>query len=248
MKSITYLWFFLLPFTLHSTKDNIMTSTIIKEPNSTTTDTMVLQYLVREPKVKSEKKKAIILLHGVGSNEQDLFSLAKQLPDDFLVISPRGQFTLGAGSYAWYQVDFSTGKPVFNAQQELSSRDVIKRFIWQVKHKYNLDEVYLGGFSQGAIMSYSIGLTNPTEVKGIISLSGRLLEEVRPEITKSNEVQQLKVFIAHGIQDNTLQVQYARDAKSYLENLQVQLSYHEYTIGHQISDAVLKDLNAWLVN
>lgn len=56
-----------------------MTNTIIKEITSTTTDSMVLQYFVREPKVKSEKKKAIILLHGVGSNEQDLFSLAKQI-------------------------------------------------------------------------------------------------------------------------------------------------------------------------
>jgi phospholipase/carboxylesterase len=52
-----------------------MTNTIIKETNNSTSDSMALQYLVKEPKVKSEKKKAIILLHGVGSNEQDLFSL-----------------------------------------------------------------------------------------------------------------------------------------------------------------------------
>jgi len=142
-----------------------MTTTIIKETTSATSDTMVLQYLVREPKVKSEKKKAIILLHGVGSNEQDLFSLANQLPDDFLVISPRGQFTIGTGRYAWYQVDFSTGKPVFNQQQELSSREVIKKFVAQVKQKYEVDEIYLGGFSQGAIMSYSIGLTSPKKSK-----------------------------------------------------------------------------------
>lgn len=225
-----------------------MTNTIIKEITSTTTDSMVLQYLVREPKVKSEKKKAIILLHGVGSNEQDLFSLANQLPDDFFIISPRGQFTLGAGRYAWYQVDFSTGKPVFNAQQEISSREVIRKFVAQVKHKYNLDEVYLGGFSQGAIMSYSIGFTNPTEVKGIISLSGRLLDEVRPLIIKSNNLQQLKVFVAHGVQDNTLQIQYARDAKSFIEDLKIPLSYHEYQIGHQINGDVLNDLKSWLDN
>jgi phospholipase/carboxylesterase len=248
MSSITYLLFLLLPFTLHSTKDNKMTNTIIKELNSTNTDTMILQYLAQEPKVKSEKKKAIILLHGVGSNEQDLFSLANQLPEDFFVISPRGQFTLGAGRYAWYQVDFSTGKPVFNAQQELSSREAIRKFIAQVKQKYNLDEVYLGGFSQGAIMSYSIGLTNPAEVKGIISLSGRLLDEVRPLINKGNEVQQLRVFVAHGIQDNTLQIQYARDAKLFIESLKVPLSYHEYQMGHQINGDVLNDLKSWLSN
>lgn len=223
-----------------------MTNTIIKELNSTITDTMILQYLVQQPKVKSEKKKSIILLHGVGSNERDLFSLANQFPEDFLIITPRGQFTLGLGRYAWFNVDFSTGKPVFNKEQELSSREVIKKFITQVKRKYELDEIYLGGFSQGGIMSYSIGLTNPKEVQGIICLSGRLLQEVRPLISKSNEVQQLRIFVAHGIQDNTLQIEYSRDAKSYLENLQVNLSYHEYDIGHQINARVLQDLNMWL--
>ena len=97
-------------------------------------------------------------------------------------------------------------------------------------------------------MSFSIGLTIPTEVKGIILLSGRLLEEVKPIITKCNNLQQLKVFVAHGVLDNTLPINYAREAKLYLENLQVQLSYHEYDIGHQINDEVLNDLNVWLAN
>ena len=223
-----------------------MTNTIIEETNSATSDSMVLQYLVREPKIKSTKKRALILLHGVGSNEADLFSLADQLPGDFYVIAPRGQFILGAGSYAWYNVDFSTGKPVFDKTQEMSSREVIRKFIAQVKQKYQVDEVYLGGFSQGAIMSFSVGLTNPAAIKGIISLSGRLLSEIRPVIIKNDDVQQLKVFVAHGVQDNTLTVQYAREAKLYLEDLGVQLSYHEYEMGHQVNGAVIKDMNNWL--
>lgn len=223
-----------------------MANTIIKETNSTTADSTVLYYLVREPKVNSAKKKAIILLHGVGSNEQDLFSLASQLPDDFLVISPRGPFTLGAGRYAWYNVDFSTGKPIFDAAQELSSREIIGKFVAQVKQKYQVNEIYLGGFSQGAIMSYSIGLLDPKEVQGIISLSGRLLVEVRPLITKNGDLQKLKVFVAHGKQDNTLPIHYAREAKTYLEKLEVQLTYKEYELGHQINSTVIQDMNAWL--
>ena len=220
--------------------------TIINETAPDTTKDLALQYLVREPKVKSTKQKAIILLHGVGSNEQDLFSLANVLPDEFLIISARGQFTLGAGRYAWYNVDFSTGKPVFNKEQEASSREVIRTFISQVKQKYNLDEVYLGGFSQGAIMSYTIGLMHPKEVRGIIALSGRVLEEIKPLIEKDNYLQQLKVFVAHGLQDNTLSIQYAREAKDYLQSLGVQLTYNEYHIGHQLNNEVLQDLNTWL--
>jgi phospholipase/carboxylesterase len=223
-----------------------MTNTIIKETGNATSDSMVLQYLIRKPQIKPEKKKAIILLHGVGSNEQDLFSLSNQLPQDYYIISPRGPFTLGAGRYAWYNVDFTTGMPVYNATQEAFSREVIRTFIKQMKDKYSLDELYLGGFSQGAIMSYSIALAHSNEVQGVIALSGRILEEIKPLVEKEHYLQRLKVFVAHGLQDNTLPIHYARQAKDYLESLSVQLTYKEYPIGHQISNEVLQDLNSWL--
>ncbi|TCJ12702.1 esterase [Flaviaesturariibacter flavus] len=224
-----------------------MTDATIKQATEIS-DSAALQYLVREPQVKSPKNKAIILLHGVGSNEQDLFSLASQLPNDFYIIAPRGQYTLGAGRYAWYNVDFSTGKPVYNTDQELSSRKAIGSFIRQVKEKYDLDEIYLGGFSQGAIMSYSIGLLYPNEVKGVIAFSGRLLEELKPLVKKGGYLQELKVFVAHGMQDNTLPIHYAREAKHYIESLGIKVSYHEYTLGHQISSEVVRDLNSWLID
>lgn len=214
--------------------------------NNTTTDSTVLQYLVQAPKVQAEKKKAIILLHGVGSNEKDLFGIANLLPDDLYVISPRGQFALGGDRYAWYQVDFSTGKPIYNAAQEASSRKLLSTFIDQMKEKYQLQEVVVGGFSQGAIMSYSIGLTNPTAVKGILALSGRILEEVKPLVTKSDGLKQLKVFVAHGVHDNVLPVDRAREAKKYLSALGVHLTYHEYELAHSINENVINDINDWL--
>lgn len=237
----------LLSIIIHTTKENKMTETTIKH-TSIISDSSVLQYLVREAQVKSATNRAIILLHGVGGNEQDLFSLASQLPNDFYIIAPRGQFTLGAGRYAWYNVDFSTGKPVYNAAQELSSRKVIVSFIERVKQKYNLDEVYVGGFSQGAIMSFSIGLLYPKEVKGVIAFSGRLLEEIKPLVKEDAYLKELKVFVAHGEQDNTLPIYYAKQAKDYLENLGISLFYHEYPLGHQISSEEVKDLNDWIKN
>ncbi len=211
-----------------------------------TSNNLILKHLVREPKVETSKNRAIILLHGVGSNEQDLFNLAGHLPAEFFVIAARAPFALGPERFAWYQVDFSTGKPVFNEAQELSSRETIRKFIAEVKQKYSLDEVYLGGFSQGAIMSYSIGLRHPKEVNGIIALSGRVLEDLQSTVTKNDELYRLKVFIAHGMQDATLPVHYAKQAKTFLQHLDVPLTYQEYNMGHQISGEVLKDLNAWL--
>lgn len=203
-----------------------------------------MEYLVHEPTIHTDKKKALILMHGVGSNEKDLFSLVDYLPKDYYIICPQGQYALGHSRYAWYNVDFSTGKPVYDVLQEQSSRELIRQFVVDMKATYQLDEVYLGGFSQGAIMSYTIGLSDPALVKGIILLSGRLLEEVKPTLVK--QAPDLQVFISHGTQDGTLGIHYAREAKTYLEGLQVKLSYHEYNMGHQINQQVLQDLNQWL--
>jgi phospholipase/carboxylesterase len=214
--------------------------------NLISTDSLALKYLIREPQIKSEKKKAIILLHGVGSNEEDLLSLSDQLPKDYYIICPRGTITISAGSYAWYNVDFYNGKPIYNKDEEVQSREAILTFMKQVKAKYDLDEIFLGGFSQGAIMSCSIGLLHPDKVAGVICMSGRILQEIRSAVKNNNELHKLNIFLAHGTQDGTLSIAYAREAKTYLQQLQTVLSYHEFEMGHQITVEELKELNLWL--
>jgi phospholipase/carboxylesterase len=125
-----------------------------------------LSFLLKQPLVKPQRSRAIVLLHGVGSNENDLFNLASQLPADLLIISPRGPFQIGNNRYAWYQVSFSNNGPAVDHIQEEYSRRTLIQFIKQVKATYSPDEIFIGGFSQGAIMSYSIGLTNPSLVQG----------------------------------------------------------------------------------
>lgn len=208
----------------------------------------VLHYLVREPKIKSAHPPVLILLHGVGSNEEDLFSFANQLPDKYLIISARAPISLGNNNFAWYQVDFSSGKPVFSFKQEEESRATLIKFISQIKEKYsaNGNEIYLCGFSQGAIMSYSIGLTRPDLVKGIAIMSGRLLEEIKPFIAGKDKLQSLKVFISHGTNDNVLQVNYARQSNTYFKSLGINPIYKEYHEGHGINSEMMRDLINWL--
>ncbi|HTJ51942.1 MAG TPA: PHB depolymerase family esterase [Cyclobacteriaceae bacterium] len=207
-----------------------------------------LTYLVREPKIRAAKPPLLILLHGVGSNEKDLFSFADQLPDQFLVISVRAPITLDSNRFAWYQVDFSTGKPVFNKGQEERSRQLILDFIDQLNEHHSFDpaKVYLAGFSQGAIMSYSVALTHPEKVRGIAIMSGRLLEEIKPIIVSPIKLQQLSIFISHGTQDGMLTVQYARESLKFLESLNLNPTYKEYFAGHGINADMRFDLIAWL--
>jgi len=218
--------------------------------NTMAADNIKLTYLVREPKIKTEKPPVIILLHGVGSNERDLFSLADDLPPDFLVVSARGPITLGPSRYAWYEVDFSTGRPSINAAQEATSRQMILNFIDELQQRYSFDRsrVYLGGFSQGAIMSYSIGLTHPEKVKGLVIMSGRMLDEIKPLVAPREQLQKLYVFISHGTKDGVLKVEYARDARDYLKQAGIKPFYKEYAIAHTINGDVLKDLISWLLD
>lgn len=208
----------------------------------------ILHYLYRLPKVKTLHPPVLILLHGVGSNENDLFSFAQIAPDNFLVISARAPYTLSAGSYAWYSVDFSAGKPVIDAAQAEKSRTELLRFLDQLKELHDFDpgKVFLCGFSQGAIMSYSVGLTQPDKIKGIAVLSGRLLDEVKPKISKTEQLKKLQVFIAHGEQDNVLGAHYAAEANLYLKQLGIIATTKLYNHGHTIDHGEIVDLMQWL--
>lgn len=209
-----------------------------------------LYYIFKEPKIKSAKPPVIILMHGVGSNEKDLFSFANQLPDSFLVISFRAPIELGKDSYAWYHLSFENGKPISNPIEAEASRSMIIDFINNLKnkHAYNEKRVYLCGFSQGSIMAYSVGLTIPEKIKGIAVMSGRLLEEVKPLVASKEKLKNLKVFISHGTNDNVINVSEARQAQTYLKQLSLNPTYKEYPEAHNISNAMFNDMLMWLKN
>lgn len=207
-----------------------------------------LHYVVRPPKINSEKPPLVFLLHGVGSNEQNMFSFADALPDEFKVISVRGPLTLGTGSYAWFQVQFGSNGPVIDEQQAEKARKEIIKFIDDLKsfEEFDSSRVYLMGFSQGGIMSYSVALTEPEKIKGIAVMSGRLLPEIKPLIVSNDRLKKLKVFVSHGKQDPVLHYGYAEEAVAYLKSKSVNPDFHNYDEVHTINKQMLDDVVSWL--
>ena len=208
----------------------------------------LLHYLVREPKISSNKPPVIFLLHGIGSNEEDLFTFAEFLPDKFLVVSLRAPFPYGTNQYAWYQMVFTDGKTIIDKKQASKSRNILLQFIsqFQLEHMYDESQVYLGGFSQGAIMAYSLGLTRPDLIKGIAVMSGRMLEEITSFIASDEKLKSLQVFISHGTNDTVLSVQYAREGLEYMKTRGLNPAYKEYDEGHTINREMQADLISWL--
>jgi len=209
---------------------------------------LMLIYKIYQPERSEKKPGLILLLHGIGSNEEDLFRLTSEFPAEFAVVSARAPYTISPGRYTWFELGFNNGERVINPEQAEKSRLVINTFISQLIDKYDLDakKVFLGGFSQGGIMSYSVGLTFPKKLAGIFILSSRLLPEVKPLIRPKEELQSLPIFIAHGKQDPVLPLTYAHDALNYLRPLTDNITYNEYDMVHTVGDKELDDLVNWI--
>jgi len=186
----------------------------------------------------------ILALHGRGSNERDLIGLAPYLPQDLFWISPRGTFTLGADSYEWFQIT-EIGKP--DPERLAQALKTLDRFIDEVTANYPIakNKLYLLGFSQGSIVSMSYALTWPDKVAGIIAQSGYIPHESGLEIDEAN-VKGKPFILTHGIQDPLLPVAWARRSRDLLQNLGANLQYHEFDMGHQVSEESLAVINTWL--
>ena len=211
---------------------------------------MSLHHLVREPKVKLDKNPAIILLHGYGSNEEDLFSFATELPEEYYIISARAPYDMMYGAYAWYAINFDADENKFSdLDQARSSRDLIVDFIDECVSKYAVDaeKVTLIGFSQGAILSSAVALSYPEKVNRVVALSGYLNTEIATEDYLKNNVTKVKFFVSHGTVDQVIPVDWARKTKPVLENLGIDVVYKEYPIGHGVSPQNFYDFKDWLL-
>lgn len=208
-----------------------------------------LEYKIREPKIKLDKNPLVLLLHGYGSNEEDLFSFAADLPEEYYIISARAPYNMQYGAYAWYAINFDADENKFSDnQQAIISRDLIARFIDELIQKYpvNAKNVTLVGFSQGSILSYAIALSHPDKVQRVVALSGYVSEPILEENYLQNNFTKLKVFHSHGTVDQVIPVEWARKTKPFLDKLGIQSIYKEYPIGHGVAPQNFYDFKNWL--
>lgn len=209
-----------------------------------------LEFLIREPKIKLDKNPLLLLLHGYGSNETDLFSFATELPDEYYIISARAPYDMQYGSYAWYAINFDAEENKFSdLDQARESRDLIAGFIDELITNYPIDtkNVSLLGFSQGAILSYGIALSHPEKIKNVIALSGYANEEIMEANYEKNDFSNLRIFHSHGTVDQVIPVEWARKTSPFLKNLNINATYKEYPVGHGVAPQNFYDFKNWLL-
>ena len=207
----------------------------------------VLDYRIRRPLKEGENTPVLFLLHGYGSHEEDLFSFANYLPEEYLIISLRAPLTLGFVGYAWYSIHFNENQDKWSDDAEAkTAQEIILYNINYHLEQFKLEgqKVSLLGFSQGAILSWAVGLSHPTQIDKIIALSGYVNEAIFGFAKEG--LDQLRIFSSHGTEDPTLPVDWARKGVALVEKKEIKVDYKEYPAGHGINPENFADLLAWL--
>lgn len=208
-----------------------------------------LYHIVRHPKQKIKNPPLLILLHGYGSNEKDLFSFAEELPKELFIISIRAPYQIGYDSFAWYAITLDSENNKFSdLAQAKKSMQKIAQTIDQLKSKYDTspNNTFLLGFSQGAILGYALSFHFPNIIQHVIALSGYLNTELLPENFNQNFT--TDYYISHGSVDQVIPVDWARKAPELLNSLGLQNVYSEYPVGHGVDPQNFFNFNKWIQN
>tara|TARA_B100000767_G_scaffold275036_1_gene310141 strand:- start:5964 stop:6623 length:660 start_codon:yes stop_codon:yes gene_type:complete len=207
----------------------------------------ILEYLHQAPIETSENSPILFLIHGYGSYEGDLFSFAQYLPKNYHIIALRAPIVLAEGSYAWYTITFDEDMNKWSNDEEgIQSRDLIISNIDHHLKRLNSSKknVDLLGFSQGAILSWSLGMSYPKSINRIMALSGFYNPKLDQESSESKA--DLKCFSSHGIIDPVIPVAHTRIGIDRLREKGVSVAYKEYDAPHTISTDNFRDLLQWL--
>lgn len=212
-----------------------------------TTKPLSLTHLIK-PSMSDHKAPLILMLHGYGSDENDLFSFADYLPKKYTIISVRAPYELQPTSNAWYAINFDADTNKFSdTEQAISSREKIKSFIEEAVEAYNIDQddITLLGFSQGTILSFATALTYPHLIKNIVGLSG-YIDHNMVELGDKEKLKSLSVFSSHGTMDQVIPVDWARKTPGVLKKLEIDYEFKEFQSAHGVNQQNFEDLLDWL--
>jgi len=194
-------------------------------------------------------KTLLIALHGVGSNERDLVEVAKEISPDSIIVSLRSPLVLASDAYSFFHVQFTPNGPVHNWIEAQKNFEMLEKEIIVISKKYNipLSEISVMGFSQGSIMTMGLLLQSSLDLGHYLCFSGRTLPEFAEYGLKNPMIgNKRRVFLAHGIQDSTLPVKFARDSKLILEKVNANLIYKEFEGGHGLDQQTINEAKIWL--
>jgi phospholipase/carboxylesterase len=194
-----------------------------------------------------EPEGALVLFHGRGTDENDLFPLLDALDPErrLLGVTPRGPLSLPPGGAHWYVLG-ELGYPP--PDTFLPSYRVASDLLDELAAEAGIppERTVLGGFSQGAMMSYALGLgADRPRPAGIIALSGFVPTVEGFELDLERALP--PIAIGHGAYDPVIGVEWGRRAKDLLEGAGADVLYRESPLPHAVDPAFLQELQPWML-
>jgi phospholipase/carboxylesterase len=195
------------------------------------------------PAAREPADGTLVLLHGRATDEHDLLPVIDALDPERRLdgLTPRGPFTLPPGGYHWYGPVVRVGFP--NKERFEQSFALLSEWL---DATVDLERTVLGGFSQGSVMAYALGLgAGRPAPAGVLAMSGFIPVVEGFELDLEGR-RALPVAIAHGTHDPVIAVQYGREARDRLTAAGLDVLYRESPIGHGVDPRGIDELRAWL--
>ena len=180
--------------------------------------TFCLDSIIIRPENKLKIKNAVILLHGYGGDGKDISMLSlnwKRHMPNTVFICPNGHETcvINPTGYQWF--DLTKEDPSYILDQSIIAENKIKQFIEEIKKEYNLthNQICLSGFSQGCMMSLTVGLTSREKFLCIVGFSGKIINQdnLKERINNSTDT-----LLIHGDVDQVVPSIHLLEAKDFL--------------------------------
>jgi thioredoxin 1 len=190
-------------------------------------------------------ERLLLLMHGVGSNENDLAALAPVIDPDghYVTVCPRAPYGYGPG-FSWYRME----QPDLSAPTMSSSLDAVDEVVESACAEYGVkrEETVAGGFSQGGAMSlvYAFRKSDKLRPAGVLVMSGFIPSDGAVELDWSGDLS--PVLMQHGTHDPMVPLERAKYTLSVLEEHDVPVIFREYPMQHNVTQESARDAEDWL--
>ena len=207
----------------------------------------MLEYKISKSAIENQKNPSIILLHGYGSDENDLFSFAEYLPKKYTIISLRAPFETPMGGYCWFSINFNNSNEKWSDHKQayqsiLNLESQIDFFI----QKYNLDpdQIDLLGFSQGAVLSWTLLLDFSIKINRAVCLSGYIDKSLLKEDIYS--YRDIIAYSSHGTNDPVIPFDWAKTSIESLKENNPNVVFNSFQDAHNVSQENFQSILNWL--
>lgn len=190
----------------------------------------------------------LVLLHGVGGDELQLADVGARMPEDAVVVLPRGPRTISGERLGWFREGLSEDGPQVVEDEAEEARVKLLEFLGQLQHRHAVpaSRTIVAGFSQGGMLAAAAALTSPQSLAGFAMLCGRVMPELEPDLAPADALAPLHALVVHGRDDDVLPLEWAEQAIDRLDAFGIAHELKLHDAGHALEPAMSDDLLQWL--